>query len=177
MVMVLVLLGLLDYYYLSKWTAPIEAMLKTHTRQNSASATKERSAPEEILALRQRHHLRPLTEKENGTSIRDAANGTYGFATCDAQAVNAARTNSSSVEIQKHLDGIVYYVGYASEDHVEKYFSRQKNFHILLSLERSRKASLVFEIPVDFVSKCTMSSAAEGPVYDLLVVAIPELQS
>jgi hypothetical protein len=175
--MVLALVGLLDYYYLSKWTAPIEAMLKTHKRQSTASASKEQGAPEEILALRQRHHLRPLTEKENGTRIRDVANGTYGFAACDAQTVNAARTNTSPVEIQKHLDGIVYYVGYASEDHVEKYFSRQKNFHILLSLERRGKASLVFEIPVDFVAKCTMSTAAGVPLYDLFVAAIPELQS
>jgi len=118
LVMAVALLGLLDYYYLSKWTAPIEAMLKTHRTHNSASASKEQGAPEEILALRQRHHLRALTEKENGTRIRDVANGTYAFATCDAQTVTAARTNSSPLEIQKHLDGIVYYVGYASEDHV-----------------------------------------------------------
>jgi hypothetical protein len=172
----LLVLGLLDYYYLSKWTGPLNSILQREKTQRGASASKDQQASEEILALRQRHHLRPLTERENGTPLRDVAHGTYGFTNCDGQTVHATRTNSS-VEIQKHLDGIVYYVGYTSEDHVEKYFSRQKNFHSPLSLERRGKASLVFEIPVDFVSKCTMSSAGETPLYDLFVAAIPELQS
>jgi len=93
------------------------------------------------------------------------------------QTVHAGRTNSATLEIHKHLDGIVYYVGYASPDHIEKYLTRQKNFHILVSLEPRGKASVLFEIPVDFVTKCTVSSAGGGSVFDLFVMAIPELQS
>jgi hypothetical protein len=114
---------------------------------------------------------------ENGTRARDAVNGTYGFAACDVQALNATRTSSPSLEIHKHLDGIVYYVGYASEDHIEKYLTRQKNFHILVSPESRGKASVLFDIPVDFVSKCALNSGADGPLFDLFVTTIPELQS
>ena len=91
--------------------------------------------------------------------------------------MNASRTSSPSLEIHKHSDGIVYYVGYASEDQIEKYLTRQKNFHILMSLQPRGKASLVLEIPVDFVSKCTANSNGGGSQFDLFVTAIPELQS
>ena len=109
--------------------------------------------------------------------MRAAANGIYGFAPCDVQTLTATRTNDSSLEIQKHLDGIVYYVGYATEDQIEKYLTRQKNFHILVFLEPKGKASLLFEIPVDFVSKCTVRSVGDGSQFDLFVTAIPELLS
>ena len=176
LIVVLLLLGVVDYYFLAKVTGPLDLDLiwKTNRPQISASMPKAQEAPEEILVLRQRHHLRPLAEMESGTGGRDVPKGTYGFATCDVQTVKAARSNSS-LEIHKHLDGIVYYVGYASEDHIEKYLTRQKNFHILVSAEPRGKASLVLEIPVDFVSKCTLTG--EGTLFDLFVTAIPELQS
>ena len=179
LIIVLLVVGVLEYYFLPKVMGPLHFDMiwnTTHT-QSGALVRKGEEVPEEILALRERHHLRPLTEMENGTRVRDVANGIYGFAPCDVQAVNAARTNSSSLEIHKHQDGIVYYVGYASEDHVEKYLTRQKNFHILVSLEPRKKASLLLEIPVDFVSKCTLSSVGDGSLVDLFVTAIPELQS
>jgi hypothetical protein len=104
------------------------------------------------------------------------AGGIYGFATCDGQTLSATRTNSPSLEIHKHRDGIAYYVGYASEEQIEKYLTRQKNFHILASLEPKEQASLLFEIPIDFVSKCTVHGEKNGTVFDLFVTAIPELQ-
>ena len=175
----LLVLGVLEYYFLPKVTGPLhfDMIWNTNNKQSGALVRKGEQVPEEILALRERHHLRRLTEMENGTRARDVANGIYGFAPCDVQTVNAARMNSSAFEIHKHLDGIVYYVGYASEDHVEKYLTRQKNFHILVSLEPRKKASLLLEIPVDFVSKCTLSSVGDGSLFDLFVTAIPELQS
>jgi hypothetical protein len=91
--------------------------------------------------------------------------------------MHAARPTGPSLEIHKHSDGIVYYVGYASEDHIDKYLSRQKNFHILVSLQPKAKASLILEIPVDFVSKCTVSSNGDSALFDFFVTAIPELQS
>ena len=175
----LLVLGVLEYYFLPKVTGPLhfDMIWNTNNKQSGVLVRKGEEVREEILALRERHHLRPLKEMENGTRARDVANGIYGFAPCDVQTVNAARTNGSVLEIHKHLDGIVYYVGYASEDHVEKYLTRQKNFHILVSLEPRKKASLLLEIPVDFVSKCTLSSAGDGSLFDLFVTAIPELQS
>lgn len=179
LIMVLLVLGGLEYYVLPKVTGPLhlDVIWTTNNKQSGASVPKGQDVPEEILALRERHHLRSLTAMENGARVREVVNGTYGFATCDVQTVSATRTNSPTLEIHKHLDGIVYYVGYASADHIEKYLTRQKNFHILVSLEPRGKASLLLEIPVDFVSKCTLSSAGDASVFDLFVTAIPELQS
>jgi hypothetical protein len=179
LIMVLLILGVLSYYFQSKVAVPfnLDAMWRTNTKEGGVSVPKVQAVPEEILTLRQRHHLRPLTELENGTPTRDAARGIYGFSTCDVQTLHATRTNSLSLEIHKHLDGIVYYVGYASEDHIEKYVTRQKNFHIVTSLEPRGKASVLFEIPVDFVSKCTLRSGDDGSLFDLFVTAIPELTS
>jgi hypothetical protein len=179
LIMALIVVAALDYYFIAKLTPPLnlDVIWKTSSKQPAASAYKEQDAPEEILALRQRHHLRALTDIESGTPAREVAKGTYGFAACDVQTVNATRTNTSALEIHKHVDGIIYYVGYAPEDHVEKYLTRQKNFHILVSLKPRAKASSLLEIPVDFVSKCTVSSGGEGSLFDLFVTAIPELQS
>ena len=179
LIMVLLLLGVLIYYFHSEVAIPLhlDVMWKTKTKQNSVSMPEGREVSEEVLAFRQKHHLRPLTEMENGTRTRDAARGVYGYSTCDVQTLHATWTKSLSLEIHKHLDGIVYYVGYASEDHIEKYVTHQKNFHIVAFLEPRRKASLLFEIPVDFVSKCTMRSEEDGSQFDLFVMAIPELLS
>jgi hypothetical protein len=179
LIMVLLVLAAVDYYFIAKLTPPVDLQLpwKTRSKPTAASATKEQAPPEEILALRQRHHLRALMDSESGTRARDVARGTYGFSACDVQTVHAARTNNSALEIHKHLDGILYYVGYASEDQVEKYLTRQKNFHILVSLKPRAKASTLLEIPVEFVSKCAVSPGGEGSLFDLFVTASPELQS
>jgi hypothetical protein len=147
------------------------------TQSDLARISEVKAVPKEVLELRQRHHLRPLTELEDGNKTRDLPNGIYGFSMCDVASLSAKRGNTSSLEIHKHLDGIVYYVGYASEDHIEKYLARQNNFHILTSPNPQEKASAVFEIPVDFVSKCEARPLGEGYLFDLFVTAIPELHS
>lgn len=131
----------------------------------------------DVLELRQRHHLRPLTTLENGTHLKNLPRGIYGFSVCGVASLNAKREDTSLLEIHKHLDGIVYYVGYASKDDVEKYLARKNNFHILASPYPGDKASLLFEIPIDFVSKCETRQSKEGNIFDLFVVAIPELFS
>jgi hypothetical protein len=178
-VMLLLVLGVLSVYLRSQEAVPLhlDVMWKRNTKPSATSAAKEPQVPEERLAFRNQHHLRALTELENGTHTRDAARGVYGYSTCDAQTLHAAPTTSPFLEVHKHLDGIVYYVGYASEDDIERYVTRQKNFRIVASLERRGKASLLFEIPVAFVSKCTVRSGDAGTVFDLFVTAIPELQS
>ena len=177
LLMLLLVLGILDYYFRAKLPAQLDLDLifKAHNKTSGAPARAEKVS-DAILALRQRHHLKPLNEMEKGTPVREVPNGTYGFATCEVQTVHTTRTNSPLLEIHKHLDGIVYYVGYASEDHIEKYLTRQKNFHILVSSEPRGKASLLLEIPVDFVTKCTASAGGNGQ-FDLFVTAIPELLS
>jgi hypothetical protein len=174
-IIALILFGVLQYYVFSKLTVSnLDWLLDTNDTRKVAAVPPEQ-VPKEIVALRKRNQLRPLTDAESGSRTRDVPNGTYGFAACDAQALNARRTDHAALEIHKHSDGIVYYVGYASEDHVEKYLTRQKNFHILVSLEPRGKASIVFEIPVDFVSKCTLRSGEDGSLIDLYVTTIPEL--
>jgi hypothetical protein len=179
LMVVLLAVGMLDYYFLAKLTPPLDldAIWKTRNARSDVSMPEGQQDPEDVRALRQRHHLRPLTDIENGIPVREVAKGTYGFAACDVQTIHATGRGTPSLEVHKHLDGIVYYVGYASEDHIEKYLTRQKNFHILLSLQPRGKAQLLLEIPVDFVSKCTVSSVGDGSVFDLFVTAIPELQS
>src|SRR5262245_21231755 len=86
------------------------------SRYNSSKNTKGEvgkmsevnAAPTEVLRLRHKHHLRPLTEREEGIPIRDLPNGIYGFSMCDVVALRATRGNSFLLEIQKH-DGIVFY--------------------------------------------------------------------
>jgi hypothetical protein len=134
------------------------------------------AVPKDVLELRREHQLRPLTEREEGTKLQDLPNGIYGFSMCNVVSLSAKRGNTFSLEIQKH-DGIVYYVGYASDEHIEKYLTRQKNFHILTSPHSWEEASSLFEIPVEFVSKCEERPIRDGYLFDLFVTTIPELQS
>ena len=139
----------------------------------------EKTVPKdkEILELRQQHHLRPLNDLESGKNIRDLPNGTYGFSMCEVASLNAKRGKPFELEIHKHHDGIVYYVGYASDEHIAQYLARPKNFHILMSPQSWESASSVFEIPVDFVSKCEERQVRDGYLFDLFITAIPELQT
>jgi hypothetical protein len=134
-------------------------------------------APREVLALRRAHQLRALTEREDGMKVQDLPNGIYGFATCKVESLSAKRGNTFALEIHKHDDGIVYYVGYASEEDIGKYLALQKNFHIVTFPHSSEKATSLFEIPVEFVSKCEARSVADGYLYDLFVTNIPLMQS
>ena len=134
------------------------------------------AVPQEVLVLRRENQLRPLTEREDGRKIQDLPNGIYGFSMCNVVALSAKRGNAFSLEIQKH-DGIVYYVGYAADEDIEKYLTRKKNFHILTSPHSRERASSLFEIPVEFVSKCEERPLEDGYLYDLFVTVIPELQT
>ncbi|MBU6435051.1 MAG: hypothetical protein KJS98_17235, partial [Nitrospirae bacterium] len=99
-----------------------------------------------------------------------------GFSTC-SELLDMKRGNKFSLEIHKRRDGIAYYVGYASDEDIGKYLARQKNFHILAFPYSRERASSLFEIPVDFVSKCEVRPYREGYLFDLFVTSIPELQS
>src|SRR6266850_4769593 len=147
-----------------------------NTQRDAGTMPDVNAVSKDVLALRQKHQLRPLTEQEDGTKIQDLPNGIYGFSMCSVVALRATRGNTFSLEIQKH-DGIVYYVGYASAEHIEKYLTRQKNFHILTSPRSGEGASSLFEIPVEFVSKCEERPIRDGYLFDLFVTTIPELQS
>jgi hypothetical protein len=135
------------------------------------------AVPKEVLALRKAHQLRTLTEREDGTKIQDLPNGIYGFSMCNVVSLSAKRGSISALEIHKHRDGIVYYVGYASDEHIGNYLARQKNFHILTSPHSREGASSLFEIPVEFVAKCEGRPFGDGYLFDLFVTTIPELQS
>ena len=147
-----------------------------NTQSDVGKMPEVKAVSKEVLELRQAHQLRPLTEREDGTKIQDLPNGIYGFSMCSVVALRATRGNTFSLEIHKH-DGIVYYVGYASDEHMEKYLTRQKNFHVLTSPHSGEGASSLFEIPVEFVSKCEERPLKDGYLFDLFVTAIPELQS
>jgi len=160
-------------HFADMWSRDTQAK---NTQREVGKLPDGNAVPKEVLALRQAHQLRPLTEREDGTKIQDLPNGIYGFSMCNVVALSAKRGNAFSLEIQKH-DGIVYYVGYASDEHIEKYLTRQKNFHILTSPHSWEEASSLFEIPVEFVSKCEERPIRDGYLFDLFVTTIPELQS
>ncbi|HMU55121.1 MAG TPA: hypothetical protein PKA61_08940 [Nitrospira sp.] len=126
--------------------------------------------------LRRTHNLRPLTDQESGAKIQNLPMGVFGFSEC-SESLEAKRGGKPSLEVQKRRDGIAYYVGYASDEDIGKYFARIKNFHILTYNQATSKAPSLFEIPVDFVAKCEARQLADGPVFDLFVRDIPELQS
>ena len=144
--------------------------------QREAGKIQEGNAvPKEILRLRHKHQLRSLTKQEEGTKIEELPNGIYAFSMCGGDALRATRGDTFSLEIQKH-DGIIFYVGYASDEDIEKYLTRQKNFHILTSPHPRKGASFLFDIPVEFVSKCEERPGGDGYLFDLFVTTIPELQ-
>ncbi len=132
------------------------------------------TVPNDILRLRHKHQLRPLAEREEGTPIQNLPNGIYGFSRCSVAELRATRGDALLLEIQKH-DGIIFYVGYASDQGIEQYLSRQKNFHILMSPRPTKVASSLFDIPVEFVSKCEERSDGDNLLFDLFVKIIPEL--
>jgi hypothetical protein len=183
--LIIVPLGLAILLYLIvRLTSPVN-FADMWSRNNQARNTQSQvgkfpeaaSVPREVLALRKAHQLRALTEREDGTKIQDLPNGIYGFAMCNVDSLSAKRGNTFALEIHKHDDGIVYYVGYASDEQIGKYFALQKNFHIFTFPHPVDKASSLFEIPVDFVSKCEERPLEAGYLFDLFVTSIPELQT
>jgi len=148
------------------------------TQSDGGKASAAKTASKDVLLdeLRQRHQLRALTTIEDGKPIQELPKGIYGFSTC-GESLNAARGHKASLEIHRRRDGIDYYVGYASDEDIGKYLARQKNFHILTFPRATDKASSLFEIPIDFVSKCEARQLSDGYLFDLFVRDIPELQS
>ena len=147
-----------------------------NAQREVGKVSKENAVPNDILRLRQKHQLRPLTEREEGTRIQDLPNGIYGFSRCSVVELRATRGNIYSLEIQKH-DGILFYVGYVSDQDIDHYLARQKNFHILMSPHPSKGASSLFDIPIEFVSKCEERPDEDGVLFDLFVKIIPELHT
>jgi len=147
-----------------------------NTQRDVGKIPEGNAVPKEVLQLRHKQRLRPLTEREEGTKIQDLPDGIYGFSMCSVVALRAKRGNTFSLEIHKH-DGIIFYVGYASDEEIGQYLTRQKNFHILTSPYPRKGASSLFDIPVEFVSKCEERPVGDGYLFDLFVTAIPELQT
>lgn len=184
LVLIAVLVGSVIVIYLVRLNVPIN-FADMWSRDNQAKNRQNdvgklpgvNAVPKEILKHRQVHQLRPLTEREDGTKMQDVPNGIYGFSMCDVVSLSAKRGNTVSLEIHKHDDGIVYYVGYAPDEQIEKYLTQQHNFHILTSPHPREQASSLFEIPVAFVSKCEERPVGEGYLFDLFVTTIPISQS
>ena len=148
----------------------------TNAQRDVGKMSDGNAVPREVLRLRREQQLRPLTEQEDGTKVQDLPNGIYGFSMCSVVELRAKRGNPLLLEIHKY-NGIVYYVGYASDEHIEKYLTRQKDFHILTSPHPRKGASTLFEIPVEFVSKCEERPGQDEYIFDLFVATIPELQT
>ena len=170
-------------YLIVRWNAPSNSadssnkdQYATNIQRGIGKMPEGNAVPRELLRLRQQHQLRLLTEREEGRKIEELPDGVYGFSMCRVVALRATRGNTFSLEIHKH-EGIVYYVGYASDEHIEKYLTHQKHFHILTYPVSREGASSLFEIPIEFVSKCEERSVGEGNLFDLFVTTIPELHT
>jgi hypothetical protein len=170
-------------YLVIRWKSP-SSLTEIWNRGNHAMNAQRdagkvqdgNATPREVQRLRHEQQLRPLTERENGTKIENLPDGIYGFSMCNLDSLRANRGDTFSLEIHKH-EGIVFYVGYASGEHIEKYLTRQSNFHILTSPHPRKGTASLFEIPVEFVSKCEERPVEDGYLFDLFVTAIPELQT
>ena len=154
------------------WSKGLQAK---NTQREIGKIPEGNAVPREILRLRHKHQLRALTQREEGTNIDELPNGIFGFSMCSVDTLRATRESTSSLEIQKH-SGIVFYVGYASDEDIEQYLTRQKNFHIIASPHPRKGASSLLDIPIEFVSKCVERAEGDGYIFDLFVTAIPELQ-
>jgi hypothetical protein len=154
------------------WTKGPQAK---NTQREIGKIPEGNAVPRETLRLRHKHQLRALTEREEGIKIEDLPNGVYGFSMCSVVTLRATRGDTFSLEIQKH-DGIMFYVGYAADEEIARYLTREKNFHILTSPHPRKGASSLLEIPVEFVSKCEERAGGDGHLFDLFVTVIPELQ-
>jgi hypothetical protein len=159
------------------WTDMVTRKAGLKNQSGDMAKTTEAGAPGDLVRLRRQRQLRPLTQAEDGIKVQDLPEGAYGFSRCDVLSVRARGAVPSLLEVHKYHDRIVYYVGYASTDDIEKYLSRQKNFHIVLSPDPKAKASSLVQIPVDFISKCEVRPSGDGYLFDLFVASIPELQS
>lgn len=184
--LVVVLLALVLTAYLTAAWSPsfkLSALWNQGNRVADTRAASEKSVEgktvlQDVLLeeLRRAHHLRPLTDQENGARIQSLPMGVFGFSEC-SESLEAKRGARPSLEVHKRRDGIAYYVGYASDEDIGKYFARLKNFHIQTYNQATGKAPSLFEIPIDFVAKCEARQPADGPIFDLFVRDIPELQS
>ena len=143
--------------------------------RETGKAPERNAVPNDMLRLRHKHQLRPVTEREEGTKVEELPNGIYGFSKCNVDTLRATHGNTPSLEIQKH-GGIVFYVGYAPDEDIEKYLTRQKNFHIRTSPHPRKESPSLLDIPIEFVSKCEERPDGDGVIFDLFVSAIPELQ-
>jgi hypothetical protein len=170
-------------YLLVRWDVLIH--LSENRRQNNQTKNMQSDVgktsdanpvPNEALErLRRRHDLRPLTKLEEAIKVQDLPKGIYGFSTCEVATLRANRDNQSPLEIHKKHDGIVYYVGYASNEDLDKYLARPQHFHILLFPHERERTSSLLEIPVAFVSKCEVRAFRDSYLFDLFVRDIPEL--
>src|SRR5262245_8384615 len=178
LVLITVAVGLAIVMYLVRLKVPMNFADMWSSRQSDGGKLSGVNAvPKEILKHRQVHQLRPLTEREEGTKIQELPRGVYGFSMCNVVSLSTKRGNTFSLDIHKHDDGIVYYVGYASDEQIEKYLTQKNNFHILTSPQPREQASSLFEIPVAFVSKCEERRVGDVYLFDLFVTSIPISQS
>jgi hypothetical protein len=130
-------------------------------------------SPSGLENLRKKHHLRPLTELEDGMAVDKVPYGIYGFSFCGAL-LRSEQHGVFSLEFHKHHDQMVYYVGYASEEHVGKYMAHQKKFTMQLFPHPWEGASSLIEIPIWFAD-CSIGLFRNGYRYDLLITDNPVL--
>lgn len=182
--LVTVSLGLLALVYLmARWNFPTNIAEiwsgdnhPKDTQSDVGTTLNEQTVLDDVLeGLRQKHHLRPLTELEEGTKPQDLPNGIYGFSRCDVPTLSAKRDNTFSLEIHKKRDGIVYYVGYASDEDIAKYLTLQTRFHIRMYSRAYETTTSLLEIPIAFVSKCESHPFRDGYLFDLFVKEIPQV--
>ena len=134
--LITVLLGLMILAYLVvRLNSPIN-FADIWSRDNQAKNTQGdvgkmpavEAVSKDVLTLRRKHQLRPLTVREAGIKIQDVPNGIYGFSMCNVVSLTKTRGHTFSLESPTNHDGIVYSVGYASDEDIEKYMARQKTF-------------------------------------------------
>ena len=137
----------------------------------SNGSTVNDAIPAPAIALeeiRKNHHLRPLSDIEDGITIEKVPSGIYGFSMCTIM-LRTRPTSFFSLEIHKHYDETIYYVGFVSNEHAGKFAAHQKHFDITVYPQPWEGASSIIEIPGDLVSRCQVRPFRRSYTYDLFL--------
>lgn len=115
--------------------------------------------------IRKRYGLRPILSTEEGQRATDLPEGIYGFTNCSHIPYpeqnpllyrQSAKGGANLFEVQKRQDGILYLVGYASQDHAEQFTDEAKNVGMSVSPHPSEVSFTLLEIPLSRTTGCEM---------------------
>lgn len=118
--------------------------------------------------IRKRYGLRPILSTEEGQRATELPEGIYGFTNCGHIPYpeqnpllyrQSAKGGANLFEVQKRQDGTIYLVGYASQDHAERFTDGAKNVSVSVSPHPSADSFTLLQIPLSRTMGCEMPAS------------------